>query len=358
MKRMKDMNDMNDMKNIKHIKYMENVEIMGHSENVEDNRHPERWVTSEGTLDDQQVKEWQILYKGMNGRYVERFTVQSGRTYIFKPLTNPAQYGRERWMYEHVMPSLPPVYPQLIAASDETAAPAKSWLIYEDMGQLEHRMCESTLLNAAAHMASWHALPVASWHELPRMGQKPPIQEMLHELHQHQSETDELLHRLNLTLSAADWDRLAMLILTAEGELPMVLCHGDLHPGNIAEIEGRLVILDWEHAHLNTPLWDVYHLLDLSHPLFPRTMTPELRARVMKVYLDKLESLGMQVERGSFAKWYGAYAFIFSLWMLRLIDGDLRNPACVWPQEQLRNQWQETAGTLEQCLEHLNGISN
>jgi hypothetical protein len=84
-------------------------------------------------------------------------------------------------------------------------------------------------------------------------------------------------------------------------------------------------------------------------------MTPGLRARVMKVYLDKLESLGVQVERDSFAKWYDAYAIIFSLWMLRLIDGDLRNPDCVWPQEQLRNQWHETATTLEQCMEHLNG---
>lgn len=321
--------------------------------NMENNRHPERWVTPEGILDEQQITGRQMLYKGMNGRYVERFTVQSGQTYIFKPLTNPAQHGRERWMYEHVMPQLPPLYPQLIAASDWAAAPSQSWMIYEDMGQLEHCLCESTMLNAAAQMAEWHALPAARWHELPRVGQKPPIRDMLHELHQQQSATDELLCKLNLALSAADRDRLTMLILTAEDELPLVLCHGDLHPGNVAEVEGRLIILDWEHTHLNTPLWDVYHLLDLSHPLFPRTMTPGLRARVMKVYLDKLESLGVQVERGSFAKWYDAYAIVFSLWMLRLIDGDLRNPDGVWPQEQLRNQWHETAATLEQCMKHL-----
>lgn len=316
--------------------------------------NPERWVTSEGILDEQQIIGRQKLYQGMNGRHVERFTVHTGETYIFKPLTNPAQYGRERWMYKHVMPQLPPVYPQLITASNQEAAPEQSWMIYEDMGQLEHSLCESTMMLAAAHMAEWHALPVGAWQELPRVGHKPSIRDMLHELQQHQPATDALLGRLDFSLSASDWDRLAMLILTAEDELSLVLCHGDLHPGNVAEVEGRLVILDWEHAHLNTPLWDVYHLLDLSHPLFPRTMTPELRARVMKVYLDKLESLGVQVEQGSFTTWYGAYAIVFSLWMLRLIDGDLRNPNCVWPHEQLRNQWHETAATLEQCIEHMN----
>jgi thiamine kinase-like enzyme len=344
---------------MKHAESSQDMQAMQRTQNVnymESKQHPERWVTSEGTLDEQQIAGRQLLYQGMNGRHVERFTARSGQTYIFKPLTNPAQHGRERWMYKHVMPELPPVYPQLIAASDQAAAPERSWMIYEDMGQLQHQSCESAMLRAAAHMAEWHALPfAAAWHELPRVGHKPPIRDMLDELQQHQSATDELLSKLHLTLSAADWDRLTMLILTAEDELPLVLCHGDLHPGNVAEAVDRLIILDWEHAHLNTPLWDVYHLLDLSHPLFPRPMTPGLRARVMKVYLDKLESLGVQVERGSFAKWYDAYAIVFSLWMLHLIDGDLKNPDCVWPQGQLRNQWHETAASLEQCMKHLNG---
>ncbi|WKL04279.1 hypothetical protein Q0F98_14720 [Paenibacillus amylolyticus] len=69
--------------------------------------------------------------------------------------------------------------------------------------------------------------------------------------------------------------------------------------------------------------------------------------------MDKLCRLGVQIERVSFAEWYNAYAIVFSLWMLRLIDGDLRSEACVWPKEQLRNQWHETAATLEQCMKHL-----
>ncbi|WP_338589166.1 phosphotransferase [Paenibacillus sp. Y5S-9] len=311
------------------------------------------WVTPEGMLNDQYITSREQLYQGMNGRYVERFTVPTGESYIFKPLTNPAQHGRERWMYERVMSGLPQIYPQLIAASDLTIAPAQSWMIYEDLGQLVHDSQEVTMLGAAAHMAAWHALPVTNWSELPRVGQKPSIRTMLDELQMHRLSTDDLLSKLDIRLSPSDWDKIATLILTAEEQLPTVLCHGDLHPGNLAEVDGRLVVLDWEHAHLNTPLWDVVHLVDLSHPLFPRTVTPALRERVIDVYLDKLCSLGVQIERVSFAEWYNAYAIVFSLWMLRLIDGDLRSEECVWPKEQLRNQWHETAATLEQCMKQI-----
>lgn len=226
-------------------------------------------------------------------------------------------------------------------------------MIYEDLGQLVHDSQEVTMLNTAVHMAMWHALPVTEWSELPRVGQKPSIRTMLDELQMHRQSVDDLLSTLDMRLSSSDWDKIAMLILTAEEELPTVLCHGDLHPGNLAEVDGRLVVLDWEHAHLNTPLWDMYHLVDLSHPLFPRTVTPALRERVIDIYLDKLESLGVQIERDSLAGWYNAYAIVFSLWMLRLIDGDLRSEECVWPKEQLNNQWLETTATLEQCMKQM-----
>ncbi|WP_342571354.1 aminoglycoside phosphotransferase family protein [Paenibacillus sp. FSL R5-0749] len=320
---------------------------------VKDEMDAYSWVTPEGMLNDHYITSREQLYKGMNGRYVERFTVPTGGSYIFKPLTNPAQHGRERWMYERVMSGLPPIYPQLVATSDPTTAPAQSWMIYEDLGQLVHDSQEVTMLNTAVHMAMWHALPVTEWSELPRVGQKPSIRTMLDELQMHIQSVDDLLSTLDMRLSSSDWNMIAALILTAEEELPTVLCHGDLHPGNLAEVDGRLVVLDWEHAHLNTPLWDMYHLVDLSHPLFPRTVTPALRERVIDIYLDKLESLGVQIERDSLAAWYNAYAIVFSLWMLRLIDGDLRSEECVWPKEQLNNQWLETTATLEQCMKQM-----
>ncbi|MDN4601288.1 phosphotransferase [Paenibacillus sp. F6_3S_P_1C] len=324
---------------------------MGDQGNAE--LHVSCWVTPQGMLNDHYVCKRERLYKGMNGRYVERFTAPGGESYIFKPLTHHGQHGREQWMAEHVLVHLPPIYPRLIAASVRDAAPDQSWLIYEDLGQLVHDLRENTLSAAAVNMAEWHTIPVSGWDEMPHEGQKPPIRNMLDELLGQKRATEDMLFKLGMTLSPSDWDSMITLIRKAEEELPRVLCHGDLHPGNMADVNGRLVIIDWEHAHLNTPLWDVYHLVDLSHPLFPRTVTPELRERIIDVYLDGLERHSVQVDRVTFKRWYSAYAIVFSLWMLRLIDGDLRSPDCVWPEEQLRNQWQETVATLEQCMNQL-----
>ncbi|MGF9699521.1 phosphotransferase [Paenibacillus sp. MABNR03] len=317
------------------------------------NEYAHDWVTAEGTLNEQFITSRQQLYKGMNGKYVERFTVHTGKSYIFKPLTNLGQHGRERWISRHVLSVLPSIYPQLIASSNEEIAPEQSWLIYEDLGPLVHQSQETEMLSAAVHMAQWHTLWAPRWDELPRVGQKPPIGNMLEDLLGAKESTGDLLSKLGMTLSASCWDEITTLIQTAETELPLVLCHGDLHPGNMADVNGRLVIIDWEHAHLNTPLWDLYHLIDLSHPLFPRHVTSQLRDRVVQVYLDGLEGFARKVKRVSFKRWYEAYAIVFSLWMLRLIDSDLKNPDCVWPEEQLRNQWNETAATLEQCMKQL-----
>jgi len=36
-----------------------------------------------------------------------------------------------------------------------------------------------------------------------------------------------------------------------------VLCHSDLHRGNVVENGGALLALDWEYAHVTDPLWDL-----------------------------------------------------------------------------------------------------
>jgi len=36
-----------------------------------------------------------------------------------------------------------------------------------------------------------------------------------------------------------------------------VLCHSDLHPMNLIDCEGSLLVLDWEYTHVSDPLWDL-----------------------------------------------------------------------------------------------------
>jgi aminoglycoside phosphotransferase (APT) family kinase protein len=45
--------------------------------------------------------------------------------------------------------------------------------------------------------------------------------------------------------------------LTAHPPVEPVLCHGDLHPGNLIDGDQGLVALDWEYAHATDPFWDL-----------------------------------------------------------------------------------------------------
>jgi thiamine kinase-like enzyme len=36
-----------------------------------------------------------------------------------------------------------------------------------------------------------------------------------------------------------------------------VVCHSDLHTLNLIEVDERLILLDWEYAHVSDPLWDL-----------------------------------------------------------------------------------------------------
>lgn len=52
-------------------------------------------VTVNGTLNDRYILRRENLYQGSNGRFVERFFIDETKSYIFKPLTNNTQLGKE-----------------------------------------------------------------------------------------------------------------------------------------------------------------------------------------------------------------------------------------------------------------------
>ena len=100
----------------------------------------------------------------------------------------------------------------------------------------------------------------------------------------------------------------------------MVLSHGDLHLGNFAVVNNKMMVLDWEHTHLTTPFWDLYYLIDLSHPTFPKKMTSEVRNRILHVYV---EASNLEGNEADFLREYHLFSSAFSVWMCFLIMKDL-----------------------------------
>lgn len=63
---------------------------------------------------------------------------------------------------------------------------------------------------------------------------------------------------LGLPLSKALLQLIELLEQSWEGlpAVPQVLTHHDLHPGNLCEREGRLVVVDWEYGAIGNPWFD------------------------------------------------------------------------------------------------------
>ncbi|UVI30065.1 phosphotransferase family protein [Paenibacillus spongiae] len=315
---------------------------------------PRGMILPDGTLDERLIARREPLYTGMNGSRVERLRLTVGGSFIFKPLTNDGQWGSELWVYEHILPYFPPLYPRLLASSIDSRQ-GRHWLLFEDLGSLDHTFREETAAQLIQHMAWWHGFPTGALRNGPLKGPKPPIGVLAAEISANEEEILRICEEIGAGLPRVQ----EMLEMLGREESPFeqakVLSHGDLHAGNYAVAGGRLLVLDWEHMHLNSPFWDLYHALDMSHPTFPGMMNEPVRERLLDSYLAAAGECGMRHDAEPFKRAYALYAAVFSLWMLRLIDGDIRRGSGLWPMSALLRQRQETAASLLQCLERMTG---
>lgn len=309
-------------------------------------------VTPEGRINDEKIWRREPLYKGMNGSSVERIYVTPSDTLIFKPLTNNDQLGKEAWVYEHILPALPPIYPQLLAFSS-SSDPSSHWLMFEDLGTLKHPFDEDTAIGLIAYIANWHSLPVSHLLQAPLRGPKPEAKAIL----------AELLHRGTHPFElAAQWPSMPIPLLESLFTVlqqesfasdDLVLSHGDLHLGNYAKVKGQIKVLDWEHAHLNSRYWDLYHVIDLSHPTFPKEMTTTVRERLLDQYLLLIAQQGNGTHAPDFKRGYYVFSCLFSLWMMKLISSDIQANKGTWPIDRLKQQLEETTANLLQCARSL-----
>lgn len=309
-------------------------------------------VMPDGRIDDEKIWRRETLYKGMNGSCVERIYVKPSDTMIFKPLTNNGQLGKEAWVYAHILSALPPIYPKMLARS-LSHSHSSNWILFEDLGMLKHAFEEDTAIALLAYIAGWHALPIAHLRQAPLQGPKPSAGAIRNELLLHDTQSYELAAQWPSIPAPVLQSLFALLQQESFAEDDLVLSHGDLHLGNYATVNGQVKVLDWEHAHLNSRYWDLYHVIDLSHPTFPKEMTTTIRERLLDRYLQLNEQNGNGMNAPVFKRGYYLFSSLFSLWMLKLIANDIHADNGTWPIDQLKKQYHETSTNLIQCAECL-----
>lgn len=302
------------------------------------------FVLSDGTLDEQKVLKKERVYQGMNGRFVERFYITPDQSYIFKPLTNDSQLGKEMWIYTHFLQKLPSFYPRVIDFTSE-------WIIFEDLGIINHHFSDESVLNITTLIAKWHKIPDDLFETTTANGPKPSFKEVVKQLEIRMEEVISLASKHDISPKTIEF--LFSQLENVPIDHKKVFSHGDLHLGNYGYARGKLYIIDWEHAHLNSPYWDLYHLLDISHPNFPKRITKELRNLALDLYMNEAVSEGGYSNRSTFKLQYYLFSSVFSLWMLLLIEADLQRNEGKWSENQLKQQEEETVLCLKHCLEEI-----
>lgn len=289
----------------------------------------------------------ELLYRGLNGREVYRVYVNDKESYILKPFSSRSQ---EVWVYEHILPAFPPIYPRLIDYSTSSLSDSneEGWLLFEDLGQLQHQYEEAQAQEVVCLMAWWHTLPSEEWQQAALTGQKPTYSDMLRDLLRCKSEVLSLAtsNNIDCTLILELFDRVGEEKLSDE----LVISHGDLHVGNYCFAHEQLFILDWEHVHLSHRYWDLYHLIDLSHPLYPKSHIPGWRTSLLDLYLKETMQFDPKLEPRRFLYEYNLFASVFSLWLLRLIEADRMNNNSPWSDDQLLMQAIETTNSFNQTV--------
>lgn len=305
-------------------------------------------VTENGTLNDRYILRRENLYQGANGRFVERFFIDASKSYIFKPLTNNTQLGKEVWIFENVLSELPLKFPKILSYSVQNKL-SDNWIILEDLGTITHTFDSNIALELTALMAKWHSLPAERFSHAQLKGPKPPIEEMADQILQNKEKVFSIFKLHNIS------DRLGNKIFSAFTSKPFstvkVLCHGDLHQGNYGYAGDKTVVLDWEHCHMNTPFWDLFHLIDISHPDFPKPSNHTLRNMILDCYCKEIQISAP--DREKFKQEYYVFSAVFSVWMMMLIQSDLDNQRAKWTPEQLSRQLKETIRNLVEFAEEI-----
>ncbi|MCM3705106.1 MULTISPECIES: phosphotransferase family protein [Cytobacillus] len=188
------------------------------------------------------------------------------------------------WIFENVLAELPLTFSKILSYYVQTTL-SNNWIILEDLGTITHTFDSKIALELTALMAKWHSLPAERFANTRLSGPKPAIEEMANQILQNKEKVFTIFRLHDIS------ERLGSILFSTFTSKPFsavkVLCHGDLHQGNFGYADGKTVVLDWEHCHLNIPYWDLYHLIDISHPDFPKPYDHTLRNKILDCYCEE-----------------------------------------------------------------------
>lgn len=291
----------------------------------------------------------ETIYTAIDGGIVARIVGEDGRSYIRKPVS---PNSRELWIYENLLSLLPPIYPRMLdnpLLKGGMIEENPSWLWFEDIGHLTHDYNFATAHAVVQSVARWHSMGMENANGIKLHGLKPSYREMASDLVLERVHYTALASRYDIVPSKLDelYSDIERMRLSDE----LVFSHGDLHVGNYTFANERLYVLDWEHAHFSSRHWDLFHLIDLTHPLYPRKEALQWRDALLQAYLTETDKLGIRLERQAFLAEYKLFSAVFSLWMLSLIHSDLTKPDGIWTHAQFRRQAEETTIIIHQLLQ-------
>jgi aminoglycoside phosphotransferase (APT) family kinase protein len=126
-----------------------------------------------------------------------------------------------------------------------------------------------------------------------------------------------------------------------------VLCHGDLHPGNVLwdRAGRRPAVIDWEWVHVDYEYFDLFQWLDATSPAAPRTV-PCHRLWALRAYASARQGPAACVPLRRWMRGYLAFAFAHLVWILQRIDEDWAQGR--FPERALWRQAHETVAGLRQ----------
>ncbi len=279
---------------------------------------------------------------------VVRLLPRDGLPLIVKASHNHPAIRREAALYETYVRHLPVCAPQ-VAGSGQSRQWA--WIAYRDDQLVPITTRRHGILMAVAAAARLHQAdpPAGGAVRVPLSTHTPDLAEVLRQT----LVVDPSVFAT--AMGACGWPaaarrQVSQLYRRIESwgqalmRRPRVLCHGDLHLGNLmwSRAHRQPAVIDWEYLHPDYDYFDLFQLLDATSPTTP-LWRPLGRRRVLLAYARARSDL--RERTAAWLRGYLQFAAIHLLWIATRIQAD--REAGRHPGGELNRQERETyAGLL------------